>query len=190
MSSSTRTRAGARRIRFVVLTVLAIAVVVAGARLLDVLGDRPWADGEVTDDVTVFDDGYAAVDNLDPALLTALRQAATDADDDGITFTVTSGWRAPEYQERLLRDAVDEYGSPAEAARWVATADTSPHVQGNAVDVGPWDAMEWLSAHGAGYGLCQVYANESWHYELRPDAVDDGCPAMYDDPTHDPRMQQ
>jgi hypothetical protein len=29
-----------------------------------------------------------------------------------------------------------------------------------------------------------------WHYELLPDAIDDGCPAMYADPTHDPRMQQ
>ena len=40
------------------------------------------------------------------------------------------------------------------------------------------------------YGLCPVYGNEPWHYELRPDAVEYGCPAMYADPTHDPRMQQ
>ena len=26
------------------------------------------------------------------------------------------------------------------------------------------------------YGLCQIYGNEPWHYELRPDAVDHGCP--------------
>jgi hypothetical protein len=47
-----------------------------------------------------------------------------------------------------------------------------------------------LSAHGAKYGLCQIYSNESWHYELRPQAIDRGCPPMYADPTHDPRMQQ
>jgi hypothetical protein len=41
-----------------------------------------------------------------------------------------------------------------------------------------------------GKGLCQIYGNEPWHYELRPDAIDHACPAMYADPTHDPRMQQ
>ena len=40
------------------------------------------------------------------------------------------------------------------------------------------------------YGLCRIYGNEPWHYELRPDAVDHGCPPMYADPTHDPRMQR
>ena len=39
-------------------------------------------------------------------------------------------------------------------------------------------------------GLCQIYGNEPWHYELRSEAIDHGCPAMYADPTHDPRMQQ
>lgn len=148
------------------------------------------ADGSVPDGVTVFDDEHAAVVLLDPALRDALRAAATDAADDGVTFQVTSGWRSPEYQDRLLRDAVAEYGSEQEAARWVATAATSPHVQGQAIDVGPWAALDWLAQHGAGYGLCQVYANEPWHYELRPDAVATGCPATYSDPTHDPRMQQ
>ena len=131
-----------------------------------------------------------AVTDLDPDLLDALRRAAADASVDGVTFYVNSGWRSPEYQDQLLRDAVAEYGSAAEAARWVATADTSPHVQGDAIDVGQWDATSWLSEHGAEYGLCQIYANELWHYELRPEAVDNGCPAMYADPTDDPRMQQ
>jgi len=147
------------------------------------------ADGSVPDGVTVFDDDVPAVAHLDADLLAALRQAASDAAGDGVSFVVNSGWRSPEYQDQLLRDAVAEYGSAAEAARWVATADTSPHVQGAAIDVGPWAAMTWLSEHGTAYGLCQIYANEPWHYELRPDAVDAGCPAQYADPTDDPRMQ-
>ena len=49
-------------------------------------------------------------------------------------------------------------------------------MSGNAVDIGSFDATAWLSAHGAGYGLCQTYANESWHYELHPEAIDRGCP--------------
>jgi D-alanyl-D-alanine carboxypeptidase len=148
------------------------------------------ADRAVPDGATVFDDEIAGVANLDPDLLGALRQAATDAADDGVEFFVDSGWRSPEYQEQLLREAVSEYGSEEEAARWVATAETSPHVSGDAVDIGPSDATAWLSEHGARYGLCQIYGNEPWHYELRPEAVDNGCPPMYADPTHDPRMQQ
>jgi zinc D-Ala-D-Ala carboxypeptidase len=147
-------------------------------------------DGALPDGVTLFDDEYPGVANLDPNLLKALRQAATDAADAGVEFQVNSGWRSTEYQEQLLREAVSEYGSEEEAARGVATANTSAHVSGDAVDIGPFDATAWLSEHGAYYGLCQIYRNESWHYELRPEATRRGCPPMYADPTHDPRMQQ
>ncbi len=148
------------------------------------------ADGAIPKGATVFDDEIPGVANLDPALLGALRQAATDAADDGVEFFVDSGWRSPEYQEQLLHEAVSKYGSEEEAARWVATPNTSAHVSGDAVDIGPSDATAWLSGHGAEYGLCQIYSNEPWHYELRPEASDHGCPPMYADPTHDPRMQR
>lgn len=148
------------------------------------------ADGILPDGATVFDGQYAGIADLDSELLAALHAAATDAAEDGVTFHVNSGWRSAGYQDQLLRDAVAEYGSEAEAARWVATADTSPHVHGDAVDIAPYDATAWLSEHGAAYGLCRIYENEPWHYELRPDAVDSGCPRMYPDPTYDPRMQQ
>jgi D-alanyl-D-alanine carboxypeptidase len=148
------------------------------------------ADGTVPDGTTVFDDEIPGVAKLDPALLRAVRQAATDAADDGVEFFVDSGWRSPEYQNQLLREAVSEYGSEEEAARWVATAETSAHVSGDAVDIGPSDATAWLSEHGAEYGLCQIYGNEPWHYELRPEAIDHDCPPMYADPTQDPRTQQ
>ncbi|MFF0450729.1 M15 family metallopeptidase [Streptomyces sp. NPDC004609] len=148
------------------------------------------AGGVVPDGVTVFDDAFPAVANLDPDLSKALRQAAADAADDGVTFHVNSGWRSPEYQNELLREAVATYGSEEEAARWVATATTSPHVSGEAVDIGRSVATAWLSKHGAEYGLCQIYRNEPWHYELRTDAIDRGCPRMYADPTQDPRTQQ
>ena len=153
------------------------------------LGALGEADGAIPDGTTVFDDGIPGVANLDPALLGALRHAATTAADDGVSFVVDSGWRSPQYQEHLLQEAVSKYGSQEEAARWVATPETSAHVSGDAVDIGPVDAASWLSRHGAEFGLCPVYGNEPWHYELRPEARDHGCPAMYADPTHDPRMQ-
>ncbi|MDT9695142.1 M15 family metallopeptidase [Streptomyces sp. P17] len=147
------------------------------------------ADGALPEGVIVFDDGYPGVSKLDPGLLQALREAATDAGDDGVTFYVNSGWRSPEYQNQLFLEAVSKYGSEDEAARWVARAETSPHVSGGAIDIGQSNATTWLSEHGAGYGLCQVYENEPWHYEPRPEAMEDGCPGMYDDPSQDPRMQ-
>jgi hypothetical protein len=148
------------------------------------------ADGLVPDGVTVFDNGYPAISNLDPSLLGALRAAATDAGLDGVEIHVNSGWRSVAYQRELLDKAVDKYGSRTQASRWVATPSTSPHVSGEAVDVGGDDAATWLSMHGSEYGLCQIYGNVPWHYELRFDAMDDGCPAMYSDPTQDPRMQR
>ena len=148
------------------------------------------ADGAVPDGTTVFDGDVPAVGNLDPALLGALRRAATDAARDGVRISVTSGWRSPAYQSRLLREAVATYGSEEEAARWVATPETSAHVSGDAIDIGPARAMTWLATHGRADGLCRVYGNEAWHFELRPEAVTGRCPAMYPDPTHDPRMQR
>jgi zinc D-Ala-D-Ala carboxypeptidase len=146
------------------------------------------AEGAVPEGTTVFDEAIPGIANLDPALRDALRRAATDAAGDGVELYVDSGWRSAEYQEHLLREAVSRYGSEEEAARWVATPNTSAHVSGDAVDFGRSEATAWLSEHGAAYGLCQIYSNEPWHYELRPDAIDVGCPHMYADPTHDPRI--
>ncbi|WP_423057259.1 M15 family metallopeptidase [Brevibacterium linens] len=147
--------------------------------------------GELPDGVRVFNDEHAGVANLNPALLRAVREAATEAEAErGIKFTVNSGWRSPAYQDQLLSEAVSKYGTVEEASRWVATADTSSHVSGDAIDIGGPQAANWLSEHGAAYGLCQTYINEPWHYELHAEAPEVGCPQMYADPTHDPRMQQ
>ncbi|MGJ5816463.1 M15 family metallopeptidase [Paludibaculum fermentans] len=148
------------------------------------------AEGAVMGGVKVFDSKTPAVANLDRDLLSALRQAATDAAKNGIEIFVKSGWRSPKYQARLLKEAVSKYGTEAEAARWVATPKTSAHVSGDAVDIGNSGAAEWLSKHGAKYGLCQIYRNEPWHYELRLRAIDHGCPPRYADATRDPRMQR
>ena len=140
--------------------------------------------------MTVFDDEHPGVAKLDPDLLEALRDAATDAADDGIELDINSGWRSSRYQAQLFRAAVSEYGSEKEAARWVATPETSAHVSGDAVDIGPSGAAAWLAEHGARYGLCQVYRNEAWHYELRPPATDRGCPPMYADSAQDPNLER
>ena len=138
--------------------------------------------------VTAFDD-IPAVTRLNPDLLRALQQATKDAAREDVAVEVTSGWRSPEYQDRLLEEAVAQYGSKEEAARWVASSKTSAHVSGDAVDVGGFEATLWMKKHGPAYGLCQIYDNEPWHFELRPEAPEQGCPDVYWDPTYDPRMQ-
>ena len=62
-----------------------------------------------------------------------------------------------------------------------------PACRRGAVDIGPARPRLALD-HGERYGLCQVYRNEPWHYELRPEATGGGCPRLYADPTRDPRM--
>ncbi|NUW46679.1 M15 family metallopeptidase [Nonomuraea rhodomycinica] len=194
MSLHTPARTEARSPALAGLPVVIVLVVVVVVIAAIVVGARPGAPGEadgvVPDGVTVFDGEFPAVAKLDPRLLKALRRAAADAAEDGVQFHVNSGWRSERYQEQLLRDAVSQYGSEEEAARWVARPDKSAHVSGDAVDLGPSAATAWLSRHGADHGLCQVYRNEPWHYELRPRAADRGCPPMYADPTHDPRMRR
>jgi zinc D-Ala-D-Ala carboxypeptidase len=205
MNTRAPARAAGGRVSRLVVGLLAVAIVAvigthsypsesSASSFADVFrrdhhGALGEADGVVGDAVSVFDDQTPAVANLDPSLLKNLRRAASDAASGGVEFQVNSGWRSPEYQEQLLREAVSEYGSAVEAARWVATPETSAHVSGDAVDLGS-DAAAWLSEHGAEYGLCQIYSNEPWHYELRAEAVDHGCPPRYADPTHDPRTQQ
>ena len=191
--SSGTARIVLRATRRILVAILRIALAkVAGAfgyRLVRIRrGPFGEADGAVADGTTVFDE-VPAVANLDPALLAALRKAAKDAADDGVEFFVNSGWRSPAYQKQLRRDAVARYGSVEEAARWVATPERSAHVSGHAVDIGRAEATAWLSEHGAAYGLCQIYRNEPWHYELRPEAVEHGRPPMYADPSQDPRMR-
>jgi D-alanyl-D-alanine carboxypeptidase len=146
--------------------------------------------GALPDGASPFDLDLAGIAHLDPDLLAALQEASRDAADDGVEVVVNSGWRSAAYQQRLLDEAVATYGSRAEAARWVATPATSSHVSGDAVDIGPKEAAGWLDEHGARYGLCRTYRNEAWHFELCPEARDDGCPAPYADPTDDPRMQR
>lgn len=121
-----------------------------------------------------------AVGYLDPALRAAVQQAAAAAAAEGVTMTLTSGWRSPQFQQQLLDDAVATYGSYAAARQFVQTPQASHHVTGRAVDIGGPVADDWLIANGARFGLCRIYANERWHFELatEPGGV---CPPLLPD---------
>lgn len=127
-----------------------------------------------------FDVTNPAVGYLNPALLSAVQQAATAAAADGVTMTIASGWRSPEFQQQLLDEAVVTFGSLAAARQFVQTPQLSHHVTGNAVDISGFGADDWLIAHGARFGLCRIYANELWHFELATDAYGN-CPPLRPD---------
>lgn len=156
------------------LRTLVIGVAVAGA----VMG-AGTANADVQA-LSPYDVANPAVGYLDPALLRAVQQAAGAAAADGVTMTITSGWRSPEFQQQLLDDAVATYGSVAAARQYVQTPQSSRHVTGQAVDIGGYGADDWLIAHGARFGLCRIYANELWHFELAADAVG-VCPPLRPD---------
>jgi LAS superfamily LD-carboxypeptidase LdcB len=117
---------------------------------------------------------------LDPKLDRAVKAATRDAARDGITIEITSGVRTAAYQQQLLDEAIETYGSEQVARRYVNTPERSTHVRGLAVDIGPTDAAYWMIQHGAEYGLCQIYANEVWHFER---VVEPGgtCPELLPD---------
>ena len=132
--------------------------------------------------VSPFADDLPAIARLEPALRAAMQEAARAAIADGVEFVVTSGWRSAAYQQWLFDEAVSEYGSVDVARQFVLSPEASKHVSGEAVDIGRTDANSWLSQHGSAYGLCQIYANEMWHFEL---ATSPGgqCPAQLADGT-------
>jgi zinc D-Ala-D-Ala carboxypeptidase len=124
-----------------------------------------------------FDVSNPAVGQLDPALLNAVQQAARAAASQGIELRINSGWRSEGFQQRLFDDAVRTYGSADIARQFVASPEVSKHVVGQAVDVAPVDADKWLIRNGIEFGLCQIYANEIWHFELAVDPQGN-CPPL------------
>ncbi|ROP63558.1 D-alanyl-D-alanine carboxypeptidase-like protein [Curtobacterium sp. PhB130] len=121
-----------------------------------------------------------AITGLDADLRRALEAATRAASADGVDVLVNSGWRSKHYQQALLDQGIEQYGSLEAARRWVNTPEKSSHVRGQAVDVGPTDAMSWMDQHGSRFGLCRTYANEMWHFELATTPGGD-CPATLPD---------
>jgi zinc D-Ala-D-Ala carboxypeptidase len=135
--------------------------------------------GWLPDGVTLspFDESSPIVAHLDPLLLKAIQDAARAADAEGIEMRITSGWRSKGFQQRLFDDAVRTYGSVDTAMEFVASPDVSKHVVGEAVDITPVEADKWLIRNGPQFGLCQIYANEIWHFELAAHEQGD-CPPL------------
>ena len=137
-----------------------------------------WS-GYLPDGTTLspFDTSSQLLARLDPALLKAIQDATRSAQSQGVDITITSGWRSKGFQQRLFDDAVRTYGSVEIAQQFVASPVASRHVVGEAVDIAGNGASAWLIRNGAQFGLCQIYANENWHFELATDGAG-RCPPL------------
>lgn len=110
-----------------------------------------------------------SVTGLDPRMQNALAALFLAAPDDIRSgLQIRSGYRSPELQARLYQDALERYGSEAEARRWVAPPGRSQHNHGRAVDLAYANdaAREWAHANAAAHGLAFPLSNENWHIEL------------------------
>jgi len=127
--------------------------------------------GWLPDGVTLspFDVSNPVIAQLDPLLLKAVQDATRSSEADGVKMRITSGWRTKGFQQRLFDMGVVQYGSVDAARQFVASPEVSKHVVGEAVDIAPIEADKWLIRNGPRFGLCQIFANEIWHFELATD---------------------
>lgn len=91
---------------------------------------------------------------------------------------IFSGYRSPERQAQLYAAALQKYGSPEAARKWVAPPGKSEHNKGFAADLA-FDgagttaklspagqaAMQWAHANASKFGLVFPLGNEPWHVE-------------------------
>lgn len=102
-------------------------------------------------------------DPFQQALARMLQEAPAE-----VKIGINSGYRSPETQERLWKEALAKYGSEAEARKWVAPPGKSQHNHGNAADLKYLSpaAQDWVHQNAGNYGLAFPLSNEPWHVEL------------------------
>lgn len=107
---------------------------------------------------------HAVGGKFDPAFEGNLNKLLKDF---GGKVSVSSGYRSPERQAVLWKNALRKYGSAAAARKWVAPPGRSNHGRGLAADLKFSDAATRRLVHqSAGkYGLHFPLSNENWHIE-------------------------
>lgn len=125
----------------------------------------------------------AGTGGLTTELAVAYTLARRDAQRAGVALHITSGKRSRAEQRQLWQQGLRDYGSAAQARRWVLPPNESTHVSGRAIDVGPRAGAAWLQRNGNRYGLCRSFGNEWWHFEF---ATFPGtpCPRRIPDASH------
>ena len=144
---------------------------------------NPWNSiGEYAPELTQFRDVQ-----IDYRIYDAMNAFVTDAEAQGLTVVMTSGYRSYDTQSWLFQRKVEQYGGDeATAATIVARPGTSEHQTGLAADItdGYYEYMnesleetalfQWMSAHCHEYGFIVRFPRgrqdvtgimyEPWHY--------------------------
>lgn len=126
---------------------------------------------------------------MNPDFLNALTTLVASAPPEiQQNLKIRSGFRSPERQKQLWEQALQKYGSPEKARKWVAPPGRSFHNHGTAADLKYLNdaAKAWVHQNAGQFGLAFPLANEPWHIELqgnrgggrRPATVDGAAPAM------------
>jgi hypothetical protein len=116
--------------------------------------------------------------SLNPSFRDNLSQMLTAAEQDlgPGALRITSAYRSPELQGQLYEAALERYGSPEAARKWVAPPGNSQHNYGTAVDFAGADGgllrdassaeAQWLRANAERFGLAVPMDWEPWQVEL------------------------
>ncbi len=111
---------------------------------------------------------------LQPAFAANVYNMVSDAHAAGIPLQITSAYRSPELQGQLYDAAIQKYGSPEAARKWVAPAGKSKHNSGLAVDFAVNGGLlrdanspeaKWIAENAANYGLSVPMSWEPWQVE-------------------------
>lgn len=112
--------------------------------------------------------GRSHIDGMADAFASKLAKLLASMPDDlKGSVTINSGYRSIERQQQLWLEALQKYGSPEAARKWVAPPSNSQHNKGNAADLGYGSerARQWVHQNAGNYGLSFPLANENWHIE-------------------------
>lgn len=103
------------------------------------------------------------ISGFDPRFASALEKFISAS--PGIT--IYSGARSNERQAELYQAAIQKYGSPQAARKWVAPPGRSKHNLGIAADLryASDAARQWAHERAGEYGLAFPMSHEPWHVE-------------------------
>lgn len=113
--------------------------------------------------------GRESVDGFDPRFGQSLAAMFAAAPPDvQAQLRIGSGFRSVGQQQQLWNQALQKYGSPDAARKWVAPPGRSNHNHGYAADLSYLNpaAMQWAHANAGKFGLAFPLSNENWHIEL------------------------
>lgn len=113
--------------------------------------------------------GPDSISGMNPNFQTSLAAMFAAAPPDiQKQLQIASGFRSNERQAQLYQQALNKYGSPEAARRWVAPPGRSQHNHGNAADLryASPAALQWAHKNAGAYGLSFPLGNENWHIEL------------------------